>query len=57
MAVWIGNEEIEFPLKDEQGARVVGSGLPAEIYRTFMSGVDAVLGSGRRAVPGAGLHR
>jgi membrane peptidoglycan carboxypeptidase len=37
MAVWIGNEEIEFPLKDEQGARVLGSGLPAEIYRAFMS--------------------
>jgi membrane peptidoglycan carboxypeptidase len=43
MAVWIGNEEIEFPLKDEQGARVVGSGLPAEIYRTFMSGADEAL--------------
>jgi membrane peptidoglycan carboxypeptidase len=43
MAVWIGNEEIEFPLKDEQGARVTGSGLPAEIYRTFMSAAGGAL--------------
>ena len=43
MAVWIGNEEVEFPLKDEQGARVLGSGLPAEIYRAFMSAAGEVL--------------
>jgi membrane peptidoglycan carboxypeptidase len=43
MAVWIGNEEIEFPLKDREGARVTGDGLPAEIYRTFMSTAHDVL--------------
>jgi membrane peptidoglycan carboxypeptidase len=43
MAVWIGNEEIELPLKDRQGARVTGDDLPAEIYRTFMSTAHDVL--------------
>lgn len=39
MAVWIGNEEMEFPLRDSYGARVTGSGLPADIYRSFMSAI------------------
>jgi membrane peptidoglycan carboxypeptidase len=43
-AVWIGNEEIEFPLRDKLGNRVTGTGLPAEIYRTFMAGASERLG-------------
>lgn len=43
-AVWIGNEEIEFPLRDKLGNRVTGMGLPAEIYRTFMAGAADRLG-------------
>jgi membrane peptidoglycan carboxypeptidase len=39
MAVWIGNEETEFPLRDALGGRVSGPGLPAEIYRAVMAGV------------------
>jgi membrane peptidoglycan carboxypeptidase len=44
MAVWIGNAETEFPLRDSNGARVTGGGLPAEIYRTFMPAAHARLG-------------
>ena len=40
MAVWLGNEEVEFPLKDKLGGRVSGTGLPAEIYRAVMGGVS-----------------
>jgi membrane peptidoglycan carboxypeptidase len=43
MAVWVGNEEIEFPLKDLHGARVTGTGLPASIYRSFMGPAHEVL--------------
>ena len=32
IAVWIGNEEIELPLRDLTGARVGGSGLPAAMF-------------------------
>ncbi|HEX6869947.1 MAG TPA: transglycosylase domain-containing protein [Micromonosporaceae bacterium] len=39
MAVWIGNEEIELPLRDATGARVSGAGLPARIYRDFLTGM------------------
>jgi membrane peptidoglycan carboxypeptidase len=44
MAVWIGNEEVEFPLRDAEGGRVTGTGLPAEIYRTFMPAAHEKLG-------------
>ncbi|HLT11635.1 MAG TPA: transglycosylase domain-containing protein [Micromonosporaceae bacterium] len=44
MAVWIGNEEIEFPLKDKYGARVTGDTLPAQLYREVMAGVADALG-------------
>jgi membrane peptidoglycan carboxypeptidase len=36
MAVWVGNEEIELPLRDKQGSRVLGSGLPARVFAAFM---------------------
>ena len=49
MAVWVGNEEIEFPLKDREGARVTGAGLPAGIYRTFMAAAHDRLGLPRIA--------
>ncbi len=51
MAVWIGNEEIEFPLKDREGARVTGSGLPAIIYRRFMATAHDRLGLPMTAFP------
>jgi membrane peptidoglycan carboxypeptidase len=51
MAVWIGNVESELPLRDLNGARVVGTGLPAEIYRTFMGGVHDRLGLPRVTFP------
>jgi membrane peptidoglycan carboxypeptidase len=44
MAVWIGNEETEFPLRDLEGARVTGAGLPAQIYRAFMPAAHEALG-------------
>jgi membrane peptidoglycan carboxypeptidase len=43
-AVWIGNEDTEFPLRDKLGDRVTGTGLPAEIYRTFVGGASDRLG-------------
>jgi membrane peptidoglycan carboxypeptidase len=49
MAVWIGNEETEFPLKDKQGARVTGSGLPADIYRAFLTGASERLALPKKA--------
>jgi len=44
MAVWIGNEEIELPLRDLTGARVSGAGMPAEIFTRVMAGTHAQLG-------------
>jgi membrane peptidoglycan carboxypeptidase len=44
MAVWVGNVEIELPLHDSNGSIVTGSGLPAQIYRTFMDVAPAQLG-------------
>jgi membrane peptidoglycan carboxypeptidase len=51
MAVWIGNEEVEFPLRDSDGARVTGAGLPAEIYRAFMPAAHEQLGLPKTAFP------
>jgi membrane peptidoglycan carboxypeptidase len=44
MAVWVGNVEDELPLRDSYGARVTGSGLPAQIYQTFMNSAVKQLG-------------
>jgi membrane peptidoglycan carboxypeptidase len=43
MAVWVGNEEIELPLRDKQGSRVLGSGLPARVFRAFLAEAHARL--------------
>ncbi len=43
MAVWVGNRETEFPLRDKLGNRVTGNGLPADIYRSFMGSVHSRL--------------
>ena len=51
MAVWIGNEDAEFPLKDKQGARVTGTGLPSEIYRKVMSAAHEGMQLPVRAFP------
>ena len=43
VAIWIGNRETEFPLRDKLGNRIRGAGLPADIYRAFMSSVHSRL--------------
>jgi membrane peptidoglycan carboxypeptidase len=53
MAVWIGNVETEFPLKDREGARVTGEGLPAQIYRVVLSAASDSLGLPRTTFPPA----
>ena len=42
-AVWIGSAGRERPLKDSQGRQVYGAGLPATIYRTFMTAAHDAL--------------
>ncbi len=44
LAVWVGNVESELPLRDSFGGRVTGSGLPAQIYQTFMTAAGRTLG-------------
>jgi membrane peptidoglycan carboxypeptidase len=44
MAVWVGNEEIELPLRDKQGSRVLGSGLPARVFQAFLAEAHDRLG-------------
>jgi membrane peptidoglycan carboxypeptidase len=44
MAVWVGNRETEFPLRDKLGNRITGQGLPAEIYRSYLSVIHQRLG-------------
>jgi membrane peptidoglycan carboxypeptidase len=44
MAVWVGNRDSELPLRDKLGNRIIGTGLPAEIYRTFLGPVHGRLG-------------
>jgi membrane peptidoglycan carboxypeptidase len=42
-AVWIGSAGRERALKDSQGRTISGAGLPATVYRTFMTGAHAAL--------------
>ncbi len=42
-AVWVGNAGDEGPLKDSAGNRVYGSGLPANIWRSFMTDATAAM--------------
>jgi membrane peptidoglycan carboxypeptidase len=42
-AVWIGSAGRERPLRDSKGQPIYGSGLPATVYRTFMTGAHAAL--------------
>lgn len=43
IAVWLGNEEFELPLRDLTGARVGGSGLPSTVFARFMAGAHQAL--------------
>jgi len=43
MAVWVGNKEVEFPLRDVIGDRITGETLPARIYRTVAAGATEAL--------------
>ena len=47
MAVWIGNEEIELPLRDLTGARVSGASMPAAIFTRVMARAHEQLGLAR----------
>ena len=42
-AVWIGSAGRERPLRDSLGRSIFGAGLPAAIYKTFMTGAHAAL--------------
>ncbi len=44
MAVWVGNRETEFPLRDKVGSRISGATLPADIYRAVMGAAHGALG-------------
>jgi membrane peptidoglycan carboxypeptidase len=44
MAVWVGNRETEFPLRDKVGNRISGETLPADIYRAVMGAAHGALG-------------
>jgi membrane peptidoglycan carboxypeptidase len=44
MAVWVGNRETEFPLRDKVGNRISGATVPADIFREVMAGAHAALG-------------
>jgi membrane peptidoglycan carboxypeptidase len=37
IAVWVGNRRDPAPLRNNQGELVLGTGLPAQIYRAFMN--------------------
>jgi membrane peptidoglycan carboxypeptidase len=43
MAVWVGNKEVEFPLRDSIGDRITGETLPARIYRTVIGDTTELL--------------
>jgi membrane peptidoglycan carboxypeptidase len=51
MAVWVGNQDMEFPLRDSLGTRVIGSGLPADIYRRFVPAAQQTLGLPKTGFP------
>ncbi len=56
LAVWVGNKEVEFPLRDAIGNRITGDTLPALIYRTVVDGATSELGLGPGEFPApAGL--
>jgi membrane peptidoglycan carboxypeptidase len=42
-AVWVGNAGEEGPLRDGSGQQVYGSGLPASIWRAFMTDATAAM--------------
>jgi membrane peptidoglycan carboxypeptidase len=42
-AVWIGSAGRERPLRDSKGQTIFGAGLPATIYKTFMTGAHAAM--------------
>jgi membrane peptidoglycan carboxypeptidase len=51
VAIWVGNRETELPLRDDSGARITGSGLPAGIYRAVMDTSHSTLGLAPKAFP------
>jgi membrane peptidoglycan carboxypeptidase len=51
VAVWVGNQEVEFPLLDAVGNRITGDTLPAEVYRALVAGATDVLRPGPTGFP------
>jgi membrane peptidoglycan carboxypeptidase len=51
LAVWVGNEEIELPLRERTGGRVLGDGLPAEIFRATLDPAHQLFDRPRRDFP------
>ena len=43
MAVWIGNQEMEFPLRDRVGDRITGETLPADAFRVVIGEATRLL--------------
>ncbi len=53
VAVWVGNQEVEFPLRDAVGNRISGETLPARIYRDVMAGALQLLDASPEPFPPA----
>jgi membrane peptidoglycan carboxypeptidase len=43
MAVWVGNQEMEFPLRDTVGDRITGETLPADVFRIVIGEASRLL--------------
>jgi membrane peptidoglycan carboxypeptidase len=51
MAVWVGNKEYEFPLRNAIGDRITGETMPAQIFRRVVAGATDALGLGDATFP------
>ncbi|HEY7224860.1 MAG TPA: transglycosylase domain-containing protein [Micromonosporaceae bacterium] len=43
VAVWVGNQEVELPLRDAAGNRITGDTLPADVFRAVVTGATGLL--------------
>lgn len=51
MAIWVGNKEYEFPLRNAIGDRITGETLPAQIFRTVIAAATEALDLGPSTFP------
>jgi membrane peptidoglycan carboxypeptidase len=42
-AVWVGNKAEEQPIRDKKNTIIYGAGIPAEIWRAFMTNATAAM--------------